>query len=216
MKWQNLNLSSGPLGWSPGGIHSLLAGIHGVRWSGHALPFLSLGFPLCEVEILIEVIPAPTGLVGITRALRTQSMLPALGESGVILSPFRGEHRDRKTREQRSDQGQPAQDATVSVTACEGPGREHRLEGGQTHLPTPPSLGHQGAHGQHEASPGLGSVSSRTRFPPPPGLTNGVFKRPFPPRWPPSPPLPGTCSHPRAFALAGPSARGASVSLFAP
>lgn len=137
MKWQDLNLSSGPLGWSLGGIHSLLAGIHGVRWSGHALPFLSLGFPLCEVEILIEVIPAPTGLVGITRALRTRSMLPALGESGVILSPFRGEHRDRKTREQRSDQGQPAQDATVSVTACEGPSREAQTRGWTDPSPCP-------------------------------------------------------------------------------
>ena len=68
MKWQNLNLSSGPLGWSlEGGIHSVLAGVHGVRWSGHALTSTSLSFPLCKVEILIEVIPAPTGLVGITR-----------------------------------------------------------------------------------------------------------------------------------------------------
>ena len=107
MKWQNLNLSSGPLGWSLGGIHSLLAGVHGVRWSDHALPSLSLSFPLCEVEILIEVIPAPAGLVGITRALRTRSMVSMLLESLVIFSPFRGEHRDRKTRGQRSDQGQP-------------------------------------------------------------------------------------------------------------
>lgn len=38
--------------------------------------------------------------------------------------------------------GSPAQDATASAAACEG--GEHRLEGGQTHLPAPSSLGHQG------------------------------------------------------------------------
>lgn len=126
------------------------------------------------------------------------------------MSPFRGEHRDRKTGGQRSDQGQPGSDATASVAAREG--------GGDRPISLP--LLHSATRGRTDGvkqAQALASLSdsdslfrllqvlqreSVTVISLLAGLLRYTSQK--------------LCSHPGAFALAVPSARGLPLSLFAP
>lgn len=122
-------------------------------------------------------------------------MLPALESLGSSCPPSEGNTETGRQESRGLSKGSRLGMPAVSVTACEGsrPGST-ALDGGQTHLPAPPSLG-----ANRGRTDNMKQVQAAAPFPLGPASSRS-YKRVslnVLSRWPPSPPLPGTCSHPR-------------------